>query len=49
MTAPAVRVTFTNPNPATIYNRLAARIGRQPTDAETRAELDRILGRKPRP
>lgn len=39
----AVRVTWTNNNPNTIYNRLAARLGRVPTDAEVRAELDRII------
>lgn len=36
-------VTFTNPNPNTIHNRLAARLGRQPTHAEAVAEVRRIL------
>lgn len=38
-----VRTTWTNKNPNTIYNRLAARLGREPTDAEVRAELNRIM------
>ena len=43
----AVHVTFTvlNDNPNTIWNRLAARLGREPTNAEARAEVLRILGR----
>lgn len=38
-------ITFTvnNPNPNTIWNRLAARLGRQPTNAEARDEVRRIL------
>lgn len=36
-------ITWTNPNPDTIYNRLAARLGRVPTHAETVAEVQRIL------
>jgi hypothetical protein len=35
--------TWTNDNPATIWNRLAARLGRTPTDAEVTAEVRRIL------
>ena len=35
--------TWRNDNPNTIWNRLAARLGRQPTDAEARAEVSRIL------
>jgi hypothetical protein len=35
--------TWTNDNPATIWNRLAARLGRQPTNAEAEAEIKRIL------
>lgn len=38
-----VRVTFTNPNPNTIWNWLAARLGREPTNAEATAEVKRIL------
>lgn len=43
----AVCVTFTvrNDNPNTIWNRLAARLGREPTNAEAKAEVLRILGR----
>jgi hypothetical protein len=45
----AVTVTFTvrNDNPNTIWNRLAARLGREPTNAEAIAEVKRIL-REPR-
>lgn len=38
-----VTITWTNPNPDTIYNRLAARLGRVPTAAEVRADVSRIL------
>jgi hypothetical protein len=37
------RTTWTNPNPDTVWNRLAARLGRQPTHAEATAEVKRIL------
>lgn len=41
-----MNVTFTwhNDNPNTIWNRLAAKLGRQPTNAEASAEVRRILG-----
>jgi len=35
--------TWTNNNPDTIWNRLAARLGREPTPDEARAEVQRIL------
>lgn len=38
-----VTITFTNPNPDTIWNRLAAKLGREPTNAEAREEVLRIL------
>lgn len=38
-----VRVEFHNENPSTIWNRLAARLVRQPTHIEVRAEVARIL------
>lgn len=38
-----ITTTFTNNNPDTIWNRLAARLGRQPTNAEAAAEVKRIL------
>lgn len=40
--------TVTNKNPNTIYNRLAARLGRDPSSDEIKAEINRILseGRK---
>ena len=38
-----ITVTVTNPNPDTIWNRLAARLGRVPTPAEAAAEVKRIL------
>lgn len=44
-----IRINFTwrNDNPATIANRLAARIGREPTHAELKAEVSRILREAP--
>lgn len=38
-----ITVTWTNHNPNTIWNRLAARLGREPTQAEAVAEVTRIL------
>lgn len=38
-----VSITWTNRNPNTVWNRLAARLGRQPTPAEAAAEVKRIL------
>lgn len=38
-----VKVTFTNDNPDTIWNRLAAKLGREPTNEEAKAEVKRIL------
>ena len=35
--------TVRNDNPATIFNVLAARLGREPTDAEARDEVRAIL------
>lgn len=40
-----INVTFTNGNPNTVYNRLAAKLGREPSNVEVKAELDRILSR----
>jgi hypothetical protein len=40
-----VTTTWINDNPATIYNKLAARLGRVPTDDEVRAEVARIMGK----
>ena len=37
-----VTTTWRNDNPNTIWNRLAAKLGREPTNVEVRAELDRI-------
>lgn len=39
----AVTITVRNDNPDTIWNRLAARLGRQPTNAEAADEVRRIL------
>jgi hypothetical protein len=36
-------VTWTNGNPNSIWNQLAKRLGRQPTNAEAIAEVKRIL------
>lgn len=41
-----ITVTWTNRNPATIWNRLAAKLGREPTNAEAAAEVKRILTRE---
>jgi len=38
-----INTTWTNNNPNTIANRLAAKLGRQPTAAELVAEVKRIL------
>ena len=38
-----VTVTWHNSNPNTIWNKLAAKLGREPTDAEATAEVKRIL------
>lgn len=38
-----VTVAFTSRNPATIWNRLAVKLGRQPTNAEAIAEVRRII------
>ncbi len=39
----AVTFTYRNDNPDTIWNKLAARLGRQPTHQEAVAEVRRIL------
>lgn len=36
-------IEFRNDNPATIWNRLAAKLGRKPTHEEAKAEVRRIL------
>ena len=41
-----INITFTNKNPETIYNKLTAKLGREPSHSEVKAELNRILGRK---
>lgn len=38
-----VRITFHNRNPDTIWNRLAAKLGREPSKAEAIAEVRRIM------
>lgn len=38
-----ITTTWRNDNPNTIWNRLAVRLGRQPTDAEATDEVRRIL------
>lgn len=39
----AFTVTVHNDNPNTIWNRLAAKLGREPTNAEAASEVRRIL------
>ena len=41
-----LNITFTNKNPDTIWNRLAAKLGREPTNEEAKQEMNRILERK---
>lgn len=36
-------ITWRNDNPDTIWNKLAGRLGRQPTNAEAAEEVKRIL------
>ncbi|MDA5627797.1 MULTISPECIES: hypothetical protein [Agrobacterium] len=38
-----VTITFHNQNPDTIWNRLAARLGREPSTREATDEVRRIL------
>ena len=38
-----VTTTWHNDNPNTIWNRLAAKLGREPTNAEAAAEVKRVL------
>ena len=38
-----ITVSVTNNNPDTIWNRLALKFGREPTNAEASAEVKRIL------
>lgn len=42
-----ITITHRNDNPDTIWNRLAARLGREPTDAEAGEEVRRILAGEP--
>lgn len=35
--------TWTNRNPDTIFNKLAAKLGREPTNEECREEIFRII------
>jgi hypothetical protein len=37
--------TVTNNNPNTIYNKLTAKLGREPTPIEVVQEVKRILGK----
>ena len=39
----AVNFTVTNNNPNTVWNKLAARLGREPSNAEVTFEMQRIL------
>jgi hypothetical protein len=38
-----VNVTWQNANPNTIWGRLAAKLGREPTNQEAKQEVQRIL------
>ena len=37
-----IQTTWTNDNPDTIYNRLATKLGREPSNAELIADVRRI-------
>lgn len=41
-----VRFTVQNDNPNTIYNKLRAKLGREPTNEELRREVNRILSKE---
>ena len=41
--ATTVTTTWRNDNPNTIWNRLALKLGREPTHAEAKAEVERIM------
>lgn len=41
-----ITITITNNNPGTIWNRLAAKLGREPTNSEAIAEVKRILSER---
>ena len=43
-----VTTTWTNSNPNTIFNQLAARLGRTPTDDEAIAEVKRLMSENTR-
>lgn len=47
--AVSVTITWHNSNPDTIWNRLAARLGREPTTKEATEEVVRILRGAPLP
>lgn len=38
-----ITFTVTNKNPNTIFNKLAAKLGRNPSNEEIKAEISRIL------
>lgn len=38
-----INITFTNKNPNTIYNKLADKLGRSPSNNEIISELNRII------
>lgn len=40
---PKITVTVTNHNPGTIFGRLAAKLGRSPTNEECKHEIHKIL------
>ena len=42
-----ITTTWRNDNPDTIWNRLAAKLGRAPTNAEVTSEVRRILSSNP--
>jgi len=41
----SITVTWRNDNPNTIWNQLATKLGREPTNNEAAEEVKRILGK----
>lgn len=43
-----ITISFSNDNPNTIWNKLATKLGREPTHAEAAAEVQRIIRESPK-
>ncbi len=40
-----INTTWANKNPNSVWNKLVAKLGREPTEAEARDEVLRIIGK----